>query len=259
MPHTVEQRRALVSACEQFRGAEAPGGYRDGLALCVIDSVQSTGVNYTSVGKVLDRYRAYRRAQGADPAADGAVELLTTFDELDGPDAWASRIGTRNRTSTRSGILKAEAIRDAARVLIANGIVTTGALRAAADDEAQLQRVRKAWCAVKGQRSGITWRYVLMLAGVPGVKPDRMIIRFVADALGVPRRSVGSELAAEIVTAAAPELDVSVTALDHAIWGFQRGRKSASRLLHREDAQQVPPVFSAEIGASGMVPKRGAD
>lgn len=225
MPHTSEQMRALLSACQQFRGAEAPGGYRNGLALCVIDSVQSTGVNYTSVGKVLDRYRTYRRAQGADPAADGAVELLATFDELAGTEAWASRIGTRNRTSTRGGILKAEAIRNAARVLTANGIGTTAALRAAADDEALLGQVRKAWCAVKGQRSGITWRYVLMLAGVPGVKPDRMIIRFVADALGVPHRSVGSEFAAEIVTAAAPELGMSASALDHAIWRFQRGRK----------------------------------
>lgn len=217
--------RALVSACEQFRGAEPPGGYRDGLALCVIDSVQSTGVNYTSVGKVLDRYRTYRRAQGADPAADGAVELLATFDELGGTDAWASRSGTRNRTSTRGGILKAEAIREAARVLTAGGIDTTTDLRAAADDEARLEPVWKAWCTVKGQRSGITWRYVLMLAGVPGVKPDRMICRFVADALGAPRRSVGPEFAAEIVTAAAPELDMSATALDHAIWRFQRGRK----------------------------------
>lgn len=113
--------RALLSACERFRDADVPGGYRNGLALCVIDSVQSTGVNYTSVGKVLDRYRTYRRAQGADPAADGAVELLDTFDELAGTDAWASRIGTRNRTSTRGGILKAEVIRDAALALTANG------------------------------------------------------------------------------------------------------------------------------------------
>src|SRR5689334_10153712 len=145
MPHTFEQMRALVSACEQFRGAEAPGGYRDGLALCVIDSVQSTGVNYTSVEKVLERYRIYRREEGADPASDSAVDLLATFDELDGPDGWASRIGTRNRTSTQGGILKAEAIRDAARVLTANGINTTAALRAAVDDEALLKRVLKGW------------------------------------------------------------------------------------------------------------------
>lgn len=225
MPHTAEQLHALVAACEQFRGSEAPKGYLDGLALCVIDSVQSTGVTYSSVGKVLDRYRAYRREQDSEPAADGAAELLATFDECDGPDGWAARIGTRNRTSTRGGALKAEAIRDAARVLAAEGIDTTTALRAAADDEARLEQVRNAWCAVKGQRSGITWRYVLMLAGVPGVKPDRMIIRFVADALEVPRRTVGAAYAAEIVTAAAPELDTSPTALDHAIWRFQRGRR----------------------------------
>lgn len=225
MLHTDAQLRALVAACEQFRGAKEPGGYPDGLALCVIDSVQSTGITYSSVGKVLDRYRAYRRAQGADPAVDGTEELLATFDELDGPDGWASRIGTRNRTSTRGGILKAEAIRDEACGLGAAGITNTTKLRAAAGDEVWLEQVRKAWCAVKGQRSGITWRYVLMLAGVPGVKPDRMICRFVADALGVPRRRVGAEFAAEIVTAAAPELDGSVTALDHAIWRFQRGRR----------------------------------
>lgn len=226
MPHTAEQLHALVAACEQFRGSEAPKGYRDGLALCMIDGVQSTGVTYGSVGKVLDRYRAYRREQGGEPAADGTAELLGTFYECGGPDGWAARIGTRNRTSTRGGILKSEAIRDVATVLAAEGIDTTTALRAAADDdEARLEQVRNAWCAVKGQRSGITWRYVLMLAGVPGVKPDRMICRFVADALDVPRRSVGSEFAAEIVTAAAAELDVSVTALDHAIWRFQRGRR----------------------------------
>lgn len=223
MPHTADQLHALVAACQQFRGAEAPSGYRDGLALCVIDSVQSTGVTYSSVGKVLDRYRAYRREQGGEPTTDGTAELLATFDELDGPDPWASRIGTRNRTSTRGGILKAEAIRDAARVIAAEGLDTTKDIRAAADDEVRLDQVRKAWCAVKGQRSRITWRYVLMLAGVSGVKPDRMICRFVADALEVPRHSVGSEFAAEIVTAAAPDLDLSATALDHAIWRFQRG------------------------------------
>lgn len=225
MSHTAAQLQALVDRCEQFRGAEAPNGYPNSLALCIVDSVQSTGVTYSSVGKVLDRYRAYRRGQGGEPATDGTSELLATFDELNGSDTWASRIGTRNRTSTRGGILKAEAIRDAATVFAANGIETTAALRAAAGDEVRLEQVRKAWCAVKGQRSGITWRYVLMLAGVPGVKPDRMICRFVADALEVPRRSGGTRFAAEIVTAAARELDMTATSLDHAIWRFQRGRR----------------------------------
>ncbi|GAT03682.1 putative uncharacterized protein [Mycolicibacterium fortuitum subsp. acetamidolyticum] len=225
MSHTAEQLQSLVAACEQFRGAKAPDGYRDGLALCVIDSVQSTGVKYSSVENVVARYRAHRRAQGGDPNADGIPELLDTFDELDGPDGWAQKIGNSNRTSTRGGVLKAQAIRDAARVLEAQGIGTTAALRQSAEDEAQLEQVREAWCAVTGQRSGITWHYMQMLAGIEGVKPDRMICRFVADALGLPRRVVMPPFALEVLTAAAKELDMSPTNLDHAVWQFQRNRK----------------------------------
>ncbi len=76
-----------------------------------------------------------------------------------------------------------------------------------------------------GQRSGITWHYVQMLAGIPGVKPDRMICRFVADSLKVPRRSVTPPFALDILTATANQMGVSPTDLDHAVWQFQRSRK----------------------------------
>lgn len=225
MSHTAEQLHSLVAACEQFRGAKAPDGYRDGLALCVVDSVQSTGVTYGSVENVVARYRAYRREQGGDPNCDGVAELLGTFDELDGPEGWAKKLGNSNRTSTRGGVLKSQAIRDAARVLDAEGISDTVGLLNAAEDEAQLEQVRKEWCAVTGQRSGITWHYMLMLAGIEGVKPDRMICRFIADSLGLPRRSVTPPFALEIFTAAAREMGMSPTDLDHGVWQFQRARR----------------------------------
>jgi hypothetical protein len=94
--HTAAQLEALIVRCEQFRGAEAPKGYPNSLALCIVDSVQSTGVTYTSVERVVARYRAYRWDRGGDPTTDGTVELLATFTETDGPDGWAKRIGTRN-------------------------------------------------------------------------------------------------------------------------------------------------------------------
>ena len=225
MSHSPEQLQALLHACEQFRGAKAPCGYRDGLALCVIDSVQSTGVTYSSVEGVVARYRSYRREQGGEPDLDGVPELLATFNELGGPEGWAKEVGNRNRTSTRGGVLKAEAIQDAARVLGADGVETTGALVDAAADEMRLDRLRRAWCAVPGQRSGITWHYMQMLAGIEGVKPDRMICRFVADALGLPRRAVTPAFALEIMTVAAKEMGMSPTNLDHAVWQWQRGRK----------------------------------
>jgi hypothetical protein len=226
MAHTAEQQlRGLVDACEQFRGFRAPSGYREGLALCVIDSVQSTGVRYSSVEKVVTRYRAYRREQGGDPNRDGVLELLDTFDELDGPEGWARKLGNNNRTSTRSGVLKSQVIRDAASVLDEGGIRTTVDLRRAAEDEAQLASTEAAWRAMSGQRSGITWHYLQMLAGIPGVKPDRMICRFIAHSLGLSRRDVTPPFALEILTAAAKEMGMSPTDLDHAVWQFQRSRK----------------------------------
>jgi hypothetical protein len=85
--------------------------------------------------------------------------------------------------------------------------------------------VEASWRKVSGQSSGITWHYMQMLAGIPGVKPDRMICRFVADALGLPRRAVTSRFALEILTAAAKEMDMSPTDLDHAVWQWQRVRR----------------------------------
>ncbi|MBS9533661.1 hypothetical protein KIH27_08695 [Mycobacterium sp. M1] len=225
MTYTPEQLTSLIARCEQFRGTTAPAGYREGLALCITDSVQSTGVTYSSVEKVVNRYRAYRRDRGGDPNSDGVPELLATFDVLGGPDGWVEQIGNRNRTSTRNGVLKAEAIRDAAQALAAQGIETTEDLRGAASDEARLARLGAAWRAVVGQGSGITWHYVQMLAGIPGVKPDRMICRFVADSLELPRNSVTTEFAGAIVTAAAAEMGLSPTDLDHGIWQWQRVRK----------------------------------
>lgn len=226
MPYTAAQLRSLVTACEQFRDAQEPDGYPNSLALCVVDSVQSTGVRYPSVEKVLARYVDYREKQKANAYTDGMPELLATFAETGGPDGWAEEIGNHHRTSTRAGApLKATAIRDVAEVLTAEGVTTAAALRDAAGDEGRFAALRTQWCGVVGQRSGITWRYAGMLAGVPGVKPDRMICRFVADSLGLRRTSVGAEFAYGIVTAAAGELGMSATALDHAIWQFQRGQK----------------------------------
>jgi len=133
MKPSSEQVRKLVASCEQFRESQAPQGYRDGLALCIVDSVQSTGVTYTSVVNVVNGYRRYQRQQGGNPETDGAPELAATFDDLDGPDGWAREIGNQNKTSTRAGApLKALAIREAAEVLIAHDANTAHGLRQAA-------------------------------------------------------------------------------------------------------------------------------
>jgi hypothetical protein len=191
---TSEQIRALATRCEQFRDAKAPGGYPNGLALCIVDSVQSTGIRYGTTAKVVNRYRTYRTAQGGDPETDSVSDLVQTFTELAAPEAWAAKIGTDNRTSTHAGApLKACAIYQAAQAMVRSAIETGQDLRDAAQDHVQLAGVERDWRAVPGQRSGVTWHYLQILAGIPGVKPDRMIIRFVADTLGVPRRQAAHQ------------------------------------------------------------------
>ena len=216
--HTQEQLQTLIAHCEQFRGSKAPRGYPDSLALCIIDSIQSTGVRYTSVKKIVDSYERYRRDRGAEPGTDGTRELIATFDELGGPEGWSQKIGNRNKTSTKAGApLKAEAIRAAAVALGEVNVTTTAELRDAVRDESLLRRIESAWCGVVAQRSGITWHYVQMLAGTPGVKPDRMIVRFVADSLALPRATVTPNFALDIVKATAKSMGISPSDLDHGV------------------------------------------
>src|SRR5665648_309508 len=120
-----------------------PDGYRDSLALCTIDSIQSLGVRYGTVIHVVDRYKAYRGETGGYGLHDGASDLIATFTALGGPENWATTIGTRNRTSTTPGApLKATAILAAAGELAAAGVDNTTALRALVEDPDELTRVK---------------------------------------------------------------------------------------------------------------------
>lgn len=200
-----------------------PDGYPRSLALCIIDSIASTGAHYNSVKNVLRHYIDFRQAQGGDADTDNAGALLDTFDELGGPQEWAAMTNNRKPTSTTKGApLKAAAIHEAARRLRELGIDSTDDLRAADADE--LASAKKAWARVPGQRSGITWNYFLMLAGTPGVKADRMVIRYVADAIGAAPENVSATDAAMLVKAVAEKCGHNVTHLDHAIWRFESGR-----------------------------------
>ena len=54
-------------------------GYPHSLALCITDSIFSTGSHYNSVINVVNEYRAYRRAEGGNADYDATAELLGTF------------------------------------------------------------------------------------------------------------------------------------------------------------------------------------
>ena len=194
------------------------------LALGLMDAVWSIGVRYTGVLNVLHRYRAARRGAGADPDRDTPADLIAFIGSCGGPDTFAAAVNNRQRTSSRNGILKADAILRVAQVLVDADIQTPDALAAATPN--QLAEARR-WTAIPGQGSGLSWDYFLMLAGRQGVKADRMVRRFVADALGVGEHEVSQSEAHALITGAATQLQVPISRLDYAIWLHQSGNKPA--------------------------------
>lgn len=120
------------------------------------------------------------------------------------PEVWAAEIGTDNSTSIHAGApLNAYAIFRTAQVMLANNIQTADDLRHVAYDLPTIKPVEKDWRAVPGQGPGVSWHCIQKLAGIPEIKPDRVIIRFVADPLGLPRKKVGSDFARDALLAAA--------------------------------------------------------
>ena len=204
------------------------------LPLCIIDAVFSIGVRYRSTMATVERWcRRYRWEQ---ERKDGiAQHTVSEFLELLRPygNRWeqlASEVfGNRQRTSTRSGILKAEAVFRFARTLQSFGIENfDDALKTAPRKD-----VRNAIESIPGQGSGISYDYFLMLAGdTNGVKADRMVQGYVRNALGL--RSVSKDLCIALVQQAAASLRLehpilTPSLLDSAIWNYERMKEDRSR------------------------------
>ena len=180
-----------------------------------MDAIWSIGIRYSNVERVIARYRkSVEDADGHD-----LQDLLVAIDRAGGTDAWRSQVGTKHRTSSRGGIYKADAVAHAAAALVALDLNSTADLHKATPS--QLKDGEKAWCAVRGQGSGISWHYLLLLAGIEDVKPDRMVCAFLGRAVPVVPDPT---TARALVLAAAREMQVSARTLDHRIWRYQSGR-----------------------------------
>lgn len=226
MTVTGEEVTTLVDYCEKNLGDPllwtVPEGYPNSLALCIIDSLYSTGSHYSSVVKVIERYR---RECGA---TNGAGDLLDSIRRAGGARGWASTIAQNLKPAhTKPGaLLKAEIIEQAAQLMQDNGIDTVPELVAHVQANGDLldNDVHRAWKRLPSQSSGVTYNYLLILAGLPSVKPDRMIFRFLAQALG-ESAELDTRRAAELITKTAEEMNVDPRALDHIAWRAASGRE----------------------------------
>lgn len=202
---------------------EKPDGYPNSLALCVIDSIWSIGIRYSTVIRVLHNYLDQRGFRGKDArfvCTDGTSEFLQWYRALnDGnssPKFLSRRLKNRNLTSSRNGKLKAEAVVQAFELFESLGVENTTDLLSRSEE------IESRWLSeIHGQSSGVSWKYLLMLCGQSGVKPDRMLLRFMAR-VGVNPKSVSpEEFVHQIVKEiGAPHIDA--TAVDHRIWSIER-------------------------------------
>jgi hypothetical protein len=220
-----DELAAMVASVEALLGSpdswSTPDGY-DSVGLAMIDAVWSIGVRFESVRNVMARYRAERLAGGHDPGADRPEDVRRFIEACGGPEGFAVRMHNRQRTSSRNGILKAEAVLQEARILEHESVGVPADLTGASEE--RLDHLRGRWSSVPGQASGISWRAFCMLVGLAEVKPDRMIRRYVASALGRSgETAVGVDEARDLVMATAAHLGISPRALDNAIWSYQSG------------------------------------
>ncbi|SFU16316.1 hypothetical protein [Arthrobacter sp. ov118] len=215
----------------------AADGYPGSLALCIIDSIFSTGSHYTSVINVVNEYREYRRAEGGDAEQDGAEELLATFADFgDSAAVWADKVVNNRKPAhtKKNAPLKAEVIRQAAEGLKKLGYTTREDLHRAYATDEHLTKLKKAWHNLPSQQSGVTYNYLLILAGFQSVKPDRMVIRFIEEHADLGGRRLTPKDAADLIKKVAELYPTQPQRLDHIIWRHVSGRE-----VFREEEVEV--------------------
>ncbi len=203
------------------------------LSLCVIDAVFSIGIRYGTVQKVVARYCEHtkqRRVRAGEIlpllANQESITAFCNRPEQSDPALMAKCVySNHNLTSTKNGILKAEAVTKFAQCLQSYGVEYLQDVPRVADNA----KFEKDIHDIHGQRSGLSLDYFWMLAGSDQfVKGDRMVLRFLAAALA---REVSAREALPLLRAACERLvghypSLTPRLLDHEVWKHQRATKS---------------------------------
>ena len=217
------------------------------LPLCVIDAVFSIGVRYGSTKNVVKSWCAFsgwelgRSSATKERSISEFVGILRPYE-----NRWVEMatevFRNHHRTSSTSGILKAEAAYRFAKTLQQFGVETfTDELRTSLRPD-----IRAAVTPIRGQGSGLSFSYFLILAGnKDAVKADRMVSRFVLGGTGL--RRISTEACADLVREAASVLrsqfaNLTPSLLDHAIWRYQRQKEEIESKSCRSQMCKPPSV-----------------
>jgi len=165
--------------------------YYQSITSCVIDAVFSIGISYEQTRKAVERYNEYydlKLFRDSDNypsiSEQDSLEDLIQRTEEETPQQMAIKVyQNRCRTATHGAkaVTKAEAVYLFAKTLNNFGINYFQDLQQFIGNEELESEIRK----IPGQTTGISLDYFFMLAGDETfVKVDRMMIRFMIDAIG---------------------------------------------------------------------------
>jgi len=204
--------------------------FYNSLPLCVIDSVFSIGVNYVSTKNVVERYCKFfnldmiRKVKSKLPSKkeqQSVTDFCEKFEEYGIIFFTNSIFKNKQRTSTKNGILKSQAVYEFCKVLKKYNVNYFQDVKKIISSKKFEIDIKK----IKGQSSGISLKYFFMLTGSDDfIKPDRMVLRFLKNILN---RNISLEEAHNLLKETTKELKTEYTnlnprLLDHQIWIFQR-------------------------------------
>lgn len=205
--------KAIAADLGDPSGWGEPVEFRDSLALCALNSAYSLRATSAAATKVIARYRASRPTADTDSGAD----LMKVMDGAGGPADFARDILRNESKLPGTNRLRPEGIYEGLGRLAAldPAITSTEHLRAAATIRSS--SAKTAWLSVKGF-GPLAWSYLIMNAGVSTeTKPDVMVQRYLARALGDDKRLTPEETR-QLLQLAAMEIAVEPRDLDRAIW-----------------------------------------
>ena len=247
---------SLCTACESklnlASAVLSPSYYYDSLPYCIIDAVFSIGVKYASTQNVVKNYCTYYGLREYNTEKDRygdthTVSQMIEHIELAGIEKSADVIfKNHQRTSSRSGILKADAVLRFARILQKYGIETLADIT-----EKKIPfEVEQEILQIPGQKSGLSFRYFCMLSGDDSqAKPDRHVLRFLKEHTGndysiqQARDVLGNTV--ELLKDKYPNLTVRL--LDYSIWDYMvhHRKDKIAKPYHKLVRDCIPKIIEA--------------
>lgn len=205
--------------------------YYRSLSFCIIDAVYSLGARYSSTRNAVIRFCNAQGLQRLRPKGSPYPDIskqysVRQFEELLSRYSEYEQIASElfdnyQRTSTKNGILKAEAVHRFARVLLHHHVNYFQDIATVIQSKQFESDIR----SIPGQTYGTSLTYFFMLSGEESmIKPDRMVLRFLSRIVGEQLNQMNPHAwlsrALEILNEKYSKL--TLRELDHEIWKYEK-------------------------------------